>query len=220
LKKPVYKTFRFLIIIGGEMRTEEHKPHRHDSFAPGIASLTQKRTIFYDRPVLVGADNDGIIWKEVGIESKHSGKFVVGASGSNGDRVTFYGLVYANQNPSPEDMKLIEHGNILQLLMRLRKLTEPNILVLGGGSLSIVHEPLIGRAIEVGGICGEFGYVTKNMLKSALSMLERKSGAGDDKGYRLEIHANDTIVASDIAGSALKKDEVLDWYHSVHIPVG
>jgi len=225
LKKYAYKAFRFLIYTLGDMRTVVHKPHnpgldRHNSFAPEMASLTLKRTIFYDKPVLVGADNDRLDWKEVRFESKNNGKFVVGTSGPNMDHVTFYGIAYAGQNPEPTDMGLIEHGHILPLLARFRKLKDLNILVLGGGSMSIVHEPLIERVIKVGGICGEFGYVTKNMLKSALSSLERKGEAGADNGYLLEIHANEIIVASDIVGSELKRDEVLDWYHSAHIVVG
>ena len=219
MKKPVYKHIRTRYISGGGMRTAVHKP-KFDSFAPEMASLTPKRTIFYERPVLVGADHDGHDWKEVGFTTKNSGKFIVGASGANMDRVRLYGIVYAKLDPETTELELMEQGHILPLLGRLRKLKDSDMLVLGGGILSIVHEPLAERTIIAGGLCGEFGQVTKSMLKSALSMLERKGEAGADNGYRLEIHANDTIMASDIVGSALKRDEVLDWLHSAHILVG
>ncbi len=201
------------------MRTAVHKP-KFDSFAPEMASLTPKRTVFYERPVLVGADHDGHDWKEVGFATKNSGKFVVGASGANMDRVKLYGIIYANLEPDIAELALMEHEHILPLLGRLRKLKDPDVLVLGGGVLRIVHEPLEVRKIIAGGLCGDFGQVPKSVLKSALSMLERKGESMEDNGYLLEIHANDTVMASDIVGSVLKRDEVLDWLHSAHILVG
>lgn len=197
------------------MRTAPHgqKQRKFNSFAPGIASLAPKE-IFYDKPVLVGADFEGDKCREVPFESKNSGLFLLGADGSAMNRVRLFGFLWVTRD-EPAMLELIGHCNVMPRLKMLGKLANEDVLILGGGMLVVEHEPLESRVMIAAGMSNEFGSVTRCMIKRALRSVDVDGEAAPGRGYRLDIRAND------IAGPASSKtSEVLDWFHSVHILVG
>ena len=197
------------------MRTAESrpKPKKYDSFAPAIASLAPKN-IFYEKPVLVGADIEGQKCREVPFESKNSGLFLLGADGPAMDRVRLFGLLWVGSD-EPTMLGLIGHCDVMASLKKLGKLANEDVLILGGGILVAEHDLLKGRVMVAAGMSNEYGAVTKSMIRRALRSIDRDGEAVPGKGYMLDIRAND------IAGPASSKSpEVLDWFHSVHIFVG
>jgi len=195
------------------MRTALPKPKKYNSFAPAIASMAPKN-IFYDKPVLVGADIEGQKCDEVPFESKNSGLFLLGADGPAMDRVRLFGLLWV-RNDEPTMLELIGHCNVMARLKKLGRLANEDVLILGGGMLVVEHEPEESRVMVAAGMSNEFGAVTKNMIRRALRSVDSDGEVAAGRGYRLDIRAND------IAGpESSKSPEVLDWFHSVHILVG
>jgi len=180
------------------------------SFSSEIASLIPKKEIFFDKPVLLGADRAPLDWKEVKLETRNAGKFVVGAYNTDSrNRVRLYGILWASRNPDPSEMELIGHRDILPILARLGKIKDVDVLVLGGGVLCMVHEPPEARSMMAGGSSDEFGRVPTTLMQETLLPFIHENVTNGKGGYSLEVRGYD--VANPMSA------EARDWYLSAHM---
>ena len=163
-----------------------------------ISARELSEKLEFGSPLIISVNSE---MKEVPLESRSAGKFVVCAKDG---RIRLFGMLFLGEAYRRSEMaSIVKHKDFHMILSSIdRSYLEGYGLELGGGELKVDHE---AKKIVAQGFSGTFGRLPKSFVENALAA----------EGYSVQVVLGETACPDPHDNQA-----AVDWFRKRGVPTG